>query len=314
MPAAFLTPALLWLDRQADQALRRLAALHPGQPGILQQHEPRPWSPPRPAPPSTAAADRLPRITLVTPSFQQAEFLPLTLESVLDQHYPKLDYIVVDGGSADGSAALIAARADRLAWWVSEPDGGQGEAIVKGFAHMAPETEIMAWLNSDDVLAPGALHRVGTFFATHPEVDVIYSHRVILDRQGREIGRWILPEHDDTFTRWRDFIPQETLFWRRRIWERSGGLDTRFHFALDWDLILRFQEAGAVFRRLPCTLAAFRHHRLQKTVALQSTTGKEEVARLRERSLGPGWSPRELRRRTTHYLLRSALASWSAPR
>ncbi len=130
----------------------------------------------------------------------------------------------------------------------------------------------MAYLNSDDILLGGALDYVAAYFSAHPEVDVIYGHRIIIDEEDREIGRWILPRHDRRVIRWSDYIPQETMFWRRRIWEAAGGrLDESFQFAMDWDLILRFDDAGAVFRRVPAFLAAFRHHAGQKTISAMDT-------------------------------------------
>ena len=95
----------------------------------------------------------------------------------------------------------------------------------------------MAYLNSDDLLLPGALPTVAAYFAQHPEVEVVYGHRVVIDEAGDEIGRWVLPPHDDKALRWADYIPQETLFWRRSIWGKSGGrMDETFRFALDWEL------------------------------------------------------------------------------
>ena len=102
----------------------------------------------------------------------------------------------------------------------------------------------MAWINSDDFYLPGALAFVADYFAWHPDVDVLYGHRVLVDEQSREIGRWFLPKHDPEVLRLNDFVPQETLFWRRRIWDRVGGIDPSYKFALDWDLLLRFQAAG----------------------------------------------------------------------
>ncbi|HEY5793269.1 MAG TPA: glycosyltransferase, partial [Chthoniobacterales bacterium] len=139
---------------------------------------------------------------------------------------------------------------------------------------------------SDDLLAPGALQFVGSFFARNPTVDVVYGHRILINEGGAEIGRWILPPHCRETLRRIDYIPQETLFWRADLYHRVGGLDPSFTFAMDWDLILRFLSAGAVFRRLPYFLACFRVHDLQKTSALTESIGITEVNRLRRRELG----------------------------
>ena len=137
---------------------------------------------------------------------------------------------------------------DRLVHAESRKDNGQGHAINLGFAH-ARGGEIMAYLNSDDLLMPGSLNYVAAYFAANPDVDVVYGHRVIIDPNGQEIGRWILPSHSDQMLIWADYVPQETMFWRRRIWDKAGGkIDEAFQFALDWDLLLRFREAGAKIR------------------------------------------------------------------
>jgi carbamoyltransferase len=225
------------------------------------------------------------KISVVTPSFRQAAFIERTLRSVLDQNYPKLEYVVQDGGSQDGTPEILARYGDRLAAWESRPDQGQSQAINLGFAKTSGD--IMAWLNSDDVLLPGTLAYVARYFSRHPEVDVVYGHRILIDENDRQIGRWMMPPHDDQVLSWADYIPQETLFWRRSIWEKAGGrVDESFRFAMDWDLLLRFQAAGARFARLPRFLGAFRIHTAQKTSAEISSTGVQEMMVLRERMLG----------------------------
>lgn len=254
-----------------------------------------------------------PRFAIVTPSFQQAQFLDQCMQSVLSQEGVSLDYVVQDGGSSDGSRDIIAAHAARLHAWASEPDAGQADAIARGFARTrgAPQ-DVMAWLNSDDFYLPGTLATVAEFFARHPEVDVIYGHRGVVDEQGRLIGRWLMPPHDDHVLRLNDFIPQETLFWRRRLWDRVGGLDTSLRFAMDWDLLLRFQAAGAQIVRLPIMLACFRVHGLQKTSAAMHDIGQTEIDWLRTRTHGRYVAPDELARnvRLIRYLRRSARQEW----
>ncbi len=232
-------------------------------------------------------------IALVTPSYQQASFLPATIESVLDQGYPDLRYAVIDGGSTDGSAGIIAQYQERLAYAISEPDGGQSDALRRGFEKVSGD--IMGWLNSDDLLLPGSLDAVARYFAEHPEVDVVYGHRIVIDAEGKEVGRWLLPSHHPECFRLFDMIPQETCFWRRSIWEKVGGIDSSFHFAMDWDLFLRFEGAGARFRRLPLFLGCFRVHSAQKTSSLYDTTGQKEVDRLHLREFGRKFTPEELR-------------------
>lgn len=314
----------------------------------------------------TAARRPHPRFFIVTPSYNQARFLPETMRSVLEQD-AAVDYVVQDGGSTDGSKALISryateqgargkeqgagspgtggqktevgpafaqqelrrgkgqegqaaqpstfnlqsstSGAPRLVAWESAPDKGQAEAIAKGFAKTTGRPDdIMAWINSDDFYLPGALAYVADYFVRHPEVDAIYGHRIVVNEESQEIARWFLPRHDPAVLRLNDFVPQETLFWRRRLWDKVGGLDTSFKFALDWDLLLRFQAAGAKIVRVPYFLACFRVHAAQKTSARMHDVGQREIDLLRTRTHGREIPPAELESdpRLLRYLRRSA--------
>jgi glycosyltransferase involved in cell wall biosynthesis len=256
--------------------------------------------PPPPPPIPTPA----PTIGIVTPSFQQAEFLERTMRSVLDQKYPALEYVVQDGGSRDGSPAIIERYGSQLLHWESRPDRGQAHAVQLGFAQTTGE--IMAYLNSDDVLLPGALAAVAAFFNRNPNVDAVYGHRVMIDAYDGEVGRWVMPPHDPEVLRHVDFVPQETLFWRRRIWDKVGGIDPRFHFALDWDLLLRFQSAGANIVRMDRFLGGFRLHRNQKTLLSLITVGESEMQELRLREHGRYLAHREVDKAIKLYRLRAA--------
>jgi SAM-dependent methyltransferase len=290
-----------WQHRLADRTAYPL--------GKLQQYPPRPLRPeqfPRPS-----SRNQWPRICIATPSYQQAKFLERTMLSVLDQGYPNLAYGVQDGGSTDGSVDLITRQLPRLTHAESAPDQGQADAIRRGFAKLFPTThDIMGWLNSDDVLMPGTLHYIGDYFARHPEVDVIYGHRVVIDEQDREIGRWFLPRHHAGTLQWFDLVPQETLFWRARCYQEIGGLDESFQFAMDWDLLLRLEQAGCVIRRLPRFLGCFRSHNEQKTSAKIQSVGEKEMARLRlrthEREV-PAW---EIHKHLAAEIQRSAMVEW----
>jgi glycosyltransferase involved in cell wall biosynthesis len=291
--------ALRYEARTPRQRLRTWLAPRIGQ---LTHYAPRPLILPRSYFQPVRCSRELPTVSIVTPSFQQCAFLARTMGSVIGQGYPALEYVVQDGGSSDGSVDVIRSHSNLLFCWASEPDDGQADAINRGFAPTSGE--IMAYLNSDDVLLPGALQYVGAFFAQHPEVDVVYGDRIMLDEHDREVGRWILPRHDDRVLRVADFVPQETLFWRRRIWEAAGGrVDTSFSYALDWDLLLRFQNAGAHMVHLPRFLGAFRIHETQKTTAALPI-GMEEVALLRERAHDAPISPEEISDVLRRYFLR----------
>jgi glycosyltransferase involved in cell wall biosynthesis len=233
-------------------------------------------------------------------------FLERTLASVLDQQYPRLEYIVQDGGSRDGTPEILKRYSHRLHRAISAPDRGQTNALNLGFAHASGE--ILAYLNSDDVLLPGSLHYVIRYFQDHPDVDVVYGHRVFIDSDDHEVGRWVLPPHSDSMLVWADYVPQETMFWRRRIWEAIGAhFDESFQFAMDWDLLLRFRQAHAKMVRLPRFLGAFRVHDEQKSQAQLASVGAREMTRLRRRSHGRDVDRREIRRGILGYLVQHAV-------
>jgi glycosyltransferase involved in cell wall biosynthesis len=261
-----------------------LPALPAPKLGVLRQYPPRRLHPgrlPRPKPIHAT----LPTLSLVTPSFEQGQFLRHSLESVLDQKHPSLEYFVQDGGSSDESASILREFDGRLSGWDSTPDRGQAHAINVAFGQTTGE--IMGWLNSDDLLMPGTLMFVARFFARNPHVSVLYGNRILIDEGGFEVGRWVLPKHDSEILRWVDYIPQETLFWRRSLWDAVGGrLDESLQFAIDWELLLRFQEAGARFANVPHFLGAFRVHPRQKTSAQMDSLGATEIAALRRKYLG----------------------------
>ena len=273
--------------------------------GVLHQYPPRSLRNP-PGYSFPAGAGKAPKISIVTPSFNHGMYLERTIRSVIDQNYPNLEYIVQDGGSHDGSAEILKKYADSLRHWESAKDNGQSHAINLGFRHATGE--IMAYLNSDDFLLPGTLPYIADYFRRHPEIDVVYGHRIVVDAEDREVGRWVLPPHNDEVLSSVDYIPQETLFWRRRIWDKVGGqVDESFQFAMDWDLLIRFRDAGARFVRLPRFLAAFRVHPSQKTSAQIEDLGAREIYRLRRRCHGRNVTHVEAMNAAAFYMVRHIL-------
>ena len=216
----------------------------------------------------------LPSIAIVTPSFNQAAFLEAAMRSVLDQHYPALEYFVADGGSTDGSAEIVRRHESRLAGWVSERDGGQYAAVANGFART--RGEILGWLNSDDALLPGALSVVGEVFAQFPQIDWLTTTRPLFwDASGRAVrcealagfsrAGFFAGEHlpkKGSFDL--GFIQQESTFWRRSLWEKAGGFDPDFPLAGDFALWARFFKRAELFS-IDAPLAGFRLHDEQKT-------------------------------------------------
>lgn len=240
----------------------------------------------------------LPKISIVTPTFNQGNFIEATLCSVLEQNYPDLEHIVIDGGSTDNTLAVLESYRDRLAAVVSERDDGQYHAISKGFAMTTGE--VMAWLNSDDVYEPGALKAVGEIFDKFPQVEWLTTRTPkTVDQTGQtiEIG------HVYGFTRsgflygenlpacgWRaiSFIQQESTFWRRSLWERAGGsLDLGFRLAGDFELWARFFKHAPLYS-VAMPLGSFRRQPAQRS-ALQSGQYFKEAKEILERS---GGSPR----------------------
>jgi carbamoyltransferase len=282
------------------------------------QYRPRPLTVPL-SYERTRAPVPAPLISIVTPSLNHGAYIESTILSVVNQRYPRLEYVVMDGGSSDGTAEILERRRDHLHHFQSAPDEGQGSAINSGFVRSSGE--IMGWVNSDDLLLPGSLAYVALIFDRHPDVDLVYGHRILIDEEGRDIGIWVTPPHRPDSIRWFDFLPQETAFWRRRVWDRVGGIDESIGVALDWDLFLRFQEAGAKIRRLPRFLGAFRLHAGQKTRVHQEVA-LAELAEIRDRCAGRHVDLDEARSRVDrlrlqslpHYLWHRCAASLSTRR
>ena len=234
-----------------------------------------------PAKRAPAPGRQLPVVSLVTCSFQQRRYLEQTLRSVLDQRYPRLEYIVIDGGSTDGSVAIIRRYEQALAHWESTPDRGQTDALVKGF--LRATGEIHGWLCSDDLLLPGALEAVAEFFVARPEALAVYGDALWIDAEGRflrakkEMGfnRFVLL-HDH------NYIPQPSMFWRSSLYGAVNGLDPRFDLAMDADLWERF-SAVARIEHMPRYLSCMRWYDQQKTRSRRSE-GRVEDRAIRTRS------------------------------
>ena len=296
-------------SRQIKKWQYNLAKKTPHPLAKLRQYAPRPIK--QEHFPKYRTRTQWPRICVITPSYQQAPYLEHTIKSVLSQNYPNLAYGIQDGGSTDGSAQIISDYLPQLSHAESCADKGQADAIKRGFEKLYPTQEdIMGWLNSDDLLMQGVLKYVGNYFSKNPDVDVIYGHRVIIDDQNKEIGRWFMPPYRTDTLKLFDLVPQETMFWRAHCYEEIGGIDPSFQFALDWDLLLRFEQAGFNIRRLPRFMGCFRAHPEQKTSSKIQSTGEQEMAQLRRRTLGRDVSTSEIHRGLTAEINRSAMTEW----
>ena len=208
---------------------------------------------------------QLPRITIVTPSFNQAKYLPETIESILSQDYPNLEYIVIDGGSTDGSVDIIKKYESRLSYWVSEKDNGQSDAIMKGFERSTGE--LFAWVNSDDVLFPGCLHRIASTYIGQGQPDIIHSDVAYLNSEGRII-RFVRTPAQNLFLCSRGvwYAQAPAVFFKSRLFRQTGGLNRNYHLSMDFDIWVRMMKAGALAAHVPHYLGGFRWHKSSKTV------------------------------------------------
>lgn len=203
-----------------------------------------------------------PVVSIVTPSFNQGAFIRQTIDSVLGQDYPHIDYRVIDGGSTDETVAVLKSYGDRVAW-VSEKDRGQADAINKGMAQA--RGEIRAYLNSDDLLRPGAVRRVVEHFAARPACDLVYGRDALIDAGGRFLGMFPTAEYSFEALADRCCISQPAAFWRKRLADAIGPFDPALHLVMDYDYWLRAGAAGMSLEHIPDVLAHTRMHRQTKT-------------------------------------------------
>lgn len=246
-----------------------------------------------------------PLVSIVTPSFDQARFIEAAMLSVLEQDYPNIEYIVVDGGSTDGSVEIIERYADRLAWWVSEPDRGQTDAINKGFVRASGD--ILAWLNSDDTYEPGAVAAAVAFLLANLDVGLVYGDTNFIDAEGQTIGKFNAQQTGlKRLRRGGVYIPQQSAFWHANLWRQVGPLDPSFYFAMDYDLWVRLAQVTKI-QYTPQLWANFRLHGDAKTIAADERCWPE-MLRVHRRD-GGNWLAWIYIRYLTRRLL-SPLINW----
>jgi len=205
------------------------------------------------------------KVSIITPSFNQAKYLEETIQSVLGQTYKPIEYFIVDGGSTDGSVDLIKSYEDKIDGWLSEPDRGQTDAINKGFARVTGE--IIGWLNSDDTLLPYAVEEAVAYLNDHPDVGLVYGDANYIDKDSRVIGSFPAAQTSlEQLRRGYVHIPQQASFFRKSLWDNVGPLDPDFFFAMDYDLWVRLaSESGVKYQ--PKLWANFRLHQDAKTIS-----------------------------------------------
>jgi glycosyltransferase involved in cell wall biosynthesis len=230
------------------------------------------------------------KVSVITPSYNQAAFLEQTLCSVLEQTYPEIEYLVVDGGSTDGSLEIIKKYAGRLAWWVSEPDRGQAEAINKGFGRASGE--IIAWLNSDDLYYPGAVAQAVEALRVYPDAGLVFSDVDSLNADGELINHMRFGDLrlEDLMTF--KIISQPGVFMRRNVLEQVGTLDPTYHFLLDHHLWLRIAREAPIQYARGNRWAAARFHSGAKNVAHAAEFGKEAYRIAKWLQSEPAYQPR----------------------
>jgi glycosyltransferase involved in cell wall biosynthesis len=227
-------------------------------------------------------------VSIVTPSFNQARFLDETIQSVLSQKYPHIEYMIVDGGSTDQSAEIIRRYQASLAWWVSEPDQGQTDALNKGFSRA--HGDILAWINSDDTYYPEAVSEAVDYLASHPEVGMVYGDANLVDETGKILGRFPARQTDyQKLRRGYVHIPQQAAFFRADLWRQVGPLDPSFYFAMDYDLWVRLSKISSL-KYQPRLWANFRLHGQGKSVASDDRC-YPEMLRVHFREGGNKFSP-----------------------
>ncbi|HEB13072.1 MAG TPA: glycosyltransferase [Actinobacteria bacterium] len=205
-----------------------------------------------------------PLVSIVMPSFNQQQFIEEAIQSIVNQDYPNLELIVIDGGSTDGTLEILK-RYDSQLHWISEPDNGQSHAINKGFKRA--QGEIVAWLNSDDFYAPGAVRTAVDELVNNPDIGAVYGYAGVIDDQGDETHVLKSPEYSrERLFSTPDFIMQPTVFMRKSVLDQVGLLDESLHYVMDYDLWLRIGRVTD-FKLIPTPLAGMRFHVDAKSVA-----------------------------------------------
>lgn len=227
-------------------------------------------------------------ISIVTPSYNQAPYIEETIRSVLAQDYPEIEYIIVDGSSADGTVDIIKKYEDNISWWVSEKDNGQTDAINKGFARA--RGDVLAWINSDDTYELGAVSAAAKYLQEQPEVGMVYGDCNFINQNGKVIGKFGAAQTNYRLIRQGYVhIPQQTMFFRADLWKQVGPLDPSFYFAMDYDLWTRISKRAEI-KYVPQTWANFRLHTSGKTIMADDRCWPEMV-RVHYRDGGSFFAP-----------------------
>ena len=215
------------------------------------------------------------KISVVVCSYNQAEFIDETLRSIVSQQYENLELIVIDGGSTDNSVEIIERYADHIAYWVSEPDGGQTKGLIKGFNRSTGE--IQCWMNSDDLMAEGCLNDVNEYFQVNPEAEAVFGDTTWIDAKGRPLRA----QKEIGFNRflWMytyNYIPGMSMYWKSSLYDKVGGLNPQFNLAMDADLWIRFSDVTRI-QHVSRNWSFMRFYPEQKNRALRDRSDQEDL-------------------------------------
>jgi glycosyltransferase involved in cell wall biosynthesis len=227
-----------------------------------------------------------PKISIITPSYNQGQFIERTILSVLEQDYPTIEYIIIDGGSTDNTMEILKKYEDRLIW-KSEPDKGQSDAINKGF--IMATGEIFAWLNSDDTYKAGAINTAVDYLVKHPRVDLIYGNGNLIDERDNLIGEFKSATVDLRACLYHGQISvfQPSVFFRKDVFEKIGALDEKLDITMDIDYWIRITRQGLTMEHIDCSLANLRWHQLAKTSKIMGQHRKYHLQLLRKHGVCP---------------------------
>ena len=239
--------------------------------------------------------NQFPLVSIVTPSFNQGRYLEETIRSVLRQDYPSVEYIIIDGGSSDGSVDIIKKYEDRLAYWVSEKDRGQTHALIKGFSRA--KGVYMGWLCSDDTLEPSMIKISVHYLKKNPSLGMTFGDRIRIDAKGNIYSLDRFPAFKPRYLRWGISIPQETVLFRRDVYEKVGGLDESLQMVMDFDLWCKINKNYPIVH-IPAFLGRFRAHGVNKSSVFSEQVKDQgfsegwpaEYARIYRKHFGKGYS------------------------
>jgi len=249
-----------------------------------------------------STSSNFPKVSIITPSYNQGRFLEASILSVLEQDYPNLEYIVVDGGSKDESVEIIKKYQERLSWWVSEKDKGHADALNKGFSHATGE--ILAWLNSDDIYFPSAVSEAVSILTGQQNVGMVYGDADLIDDAGATMGQFASRQTSyRQMLRGSVHIPQATTFFRADLWRQVGPLDLSLFFSFDYDLWVKFAKTSEILY-VPKRWAQFRIHEAGKTI-VNDDRCYPDMLRVLEREGGSWFSMLRLR-----MYVRKIMYSW----